>query len=106
MEQVRQISSLLDMLLNSLDASREKQMVLRWKEEIETFGVRRLNRQKILTAIKDGADTLEEITSETRIPRATAYKILKKLTAEGVISKTKVRSPNNRIEFRFHFNSN
>jgi predicted transcriptional regulator len=76
-------------------------MVLRWKDEAELYDKRRQTRQKVLEAIGEGYDTLAEITSETRLPRATCYKILRRLTGENLISKTTIQNSNKRTEFRF-----
>jgi uncharacterized membrane protein len=92
-EKVKQVSQQLDMLLSSLAPSRERAMVLRWKEELELYGERRANRQKVLSAIAVHYDTLNEIASDTKIPRSTCYKILQRLLKEGTITRTKVICP-------------
>lgn len=91
------------MILSSLPPSRERAMVVRWKEEIETYGTRRENRQKVLDSIKNGYDTLSEITAETGIPRSTVYKILKRLVRDSSVTRATVRKPKNRTEVRFEF---
>lgn len=89
------------MLLLSLEPSRERAMVTRWKEEFERYGTRREQRLKILAAIGEGYDTLVEIQTETGIPRATCYKILRRLEADNSITKTRIYNSNNRSELRF-----
>lgn len=101
MEKVRQITSTLQMLITSLEPSRERSMVLRWKEEADLYAARRENRQKVLAAIEDGYDTLAEIIAETGIKKMTCYKVLRRLAAENSIQKTKVQNSNNRLELRF-----
>lgn len=94
------------MLLSSLTTpSRERAMVLRWKDEVTRYGTRREQRQKILDAIREGYDTLIEIQAETRIPRSTCYKILRRLEQENLITKTLTRLSRRRDEFRFEINT-
>lgn len=90
MEQVKRIAGQLEMLLGTLAPSRERAMVVRWKEEIDLYGERRKNREAVLAAISEDYDTMSEIISQTKIPRSTCYKILKRLLREGGINKTKV----------------
>lgn len=101
MNQIRQIQSTLQMLFTSLEPSRERAMVSRWREEITIYGARYENREKVLSAIKEGYDTLIEIVSETKIPRATCYKIIRRLLSENLITKTAVLNENKRLESRF-----
>ena len=89
------------MLLSSLEPSRERAMVLRWKEEAERYGTRREQRLKVLAAIRDGYDTLAEIQVGTRIPRSTCYKILCRLLQDNSISKTLVKSSSGYPEHRY-----
>lgn len=89
------------MLLSSLELSRERAMVTRWKDEFERYGTRREQRQKVLDAIHDGYDTMIEIQAETGIPRATCYKILRRLVEDNSITKTLTQNSNNRSEMRF-----
>lgn len=101
MEKVRQITSTLNMLLSSLEPSRERAMVLRWKEEAESYSKRREQRLKVLKAIEDGYDTLTEIQAETSIPRSTCYKTLRRLLQDNSITKTWTKKPGSRDELRF-----
>ena len=89
------------MLLTSLQPSRERAMVSRWKEEFERYGLRREQKQKILVAISEGYDTLVEIQNETGIPRTTCYKILRRLVQDNSITKPFVNNSNSRNELRF-----
>jgi NAD(P)H-nitrite reductase large subunit len=89
------------MLLSSLPQSKERAMVLRWKDEAELCVAKTEKRQKVLEAIGEGYDTLTEIMSETKMTKASCYKILRRLLRENCITKTIVQNSNKRTEFRF-----
>ena len=76
-------------------------MVSRWKDEFDRYRIRREQRQKVLSAIKNGYDSMIEIQTETGIPRATCYKILRRLEQDNSITKTLTNNSNNRSELRF-----
>ena len=101
MDKVRQVTSTLQMLLTSLEPSRERAMVLRWKEEAERYAERREQRLKILAAIGDGYDTYAEIIAETGIPRSTVMKVMNRLMRDNSVTKTLVNKPNKRSELQF-----
>lgn len=105
MENIRLITSQLQMLLTSLGVSRERTMVSRWKEEIEQYGARRECRRKILTAIEEGYDTHAEIVAETGIARTTCYKVLRRLVNENSVTKISFRNAKNRQEVRYEIST-
>lgn len=76
-------------------------MVSRWKEEADRYAARREQRIKILAAIKDGYNTYAEIIAETRIPRSTVMKAVKRLLRDNSIKKNLVQKPNKRSELHF-----
>ncbi len=92
------------MILSSLPQSREKAMVNRWREEAAFFAKQRETRLKVLAAVRDGYDTLAEVTAQTRIPRSTCYKLLRRLVIEEALIKTRVICAGNYFEFRFELN--
>jgi hypothetical protein len=108
-DKIKFVQQQLQLTFNNLPQSRERAMVSRWQEEAAFFAKQRETRLKILAAVRDGYDTITEISSETRIPRSTCYKLLRKLVSEDALLKTRVECPpdnfgGKHFEFKFELN--
>lgn len=66
----------LSLIMNSVTLPSEKKLVTRWLNEYTRKSHQDRQKQKILAALADGYDTVEEIAEHTAISYSTARRIL------------------------------
>ena len=75
-------------------------MVARWIREYEIYSSRNRRREQILDALREGYDTVKELTSATGIPEASVRRLLERLIKSKHIQSS-ITKNYKQIEYRY-----